>query len=60
MSKGSNQRPSQVPKEEVAESWDRIFGKKKETKETKEHGTGWLSSQKHDTNETSNVPIVLS
>lgn len=57
MSKGSNQRPAQVPKEEVAESWDRIFGKKKETKE---HGTGWLSSQKHGTGETSNAPIDLS
>lgn len=29
MSKGSNQRPSQVPKDKYEENWERIFGKKK-------------------------------
>ena len=29
MSKGSGQRPSQVPAKRFKEEWDRIFGKKK-------------------------------
>jgi hypothetical protein len=28
MSKGSNQRPSKVPKKQFDENWDNIFGKK--------------------------------
>lgn len=33
MSKGSKQRPSQVPTKEVDNSWDNIFGKKDKPKE---------------------------
>jgi len=28
MSKGSNQRPIKVPKEQYEKNWERIFGKK--------------------------------
>lgn len=38
MGKGSNQRPSQVPKNKYDENWDRIFGKKKPAKKTDKNG----------------------
>lgn len=33
MSKGSGLRPTQVSKEELANNWEKTFGKKKESKE---------------------------
>jgi hypothetical protein len=36
MGKGSRSRPFEVDKEEFANSWDRIFGKKDKEKDIKE------------------------
>jgi len=33
--KGSHRRPVQVPKKQVDENWDKIFGKKKKKNEKK-------------------------
>lgn len=40
MSKGSNQRPSKVPKKQYEENWDKIFGKKKNEKPKKTDKNG--------------------
>lgn len=35
MSKGSNQRPRQIPKEKFDSNWERIFGKTKKNEKSK-------------------------
>jgi hypothetical protein len=38
--KGSKPRPLSVPRKQFDDNWDRIFGKKKDQKETKEKNCG--------------------
>ena len=38
--KGSDQRPRQIDKKTFEDNWDRIFGKKKNKKETKKKDKG--------------------
>lgn len=40
MSKGSRARPLSIPKSKFDENWDAIFGKKSDTKPTKEDKDG--------------------
>jgi hypothetical protein len=46
MSKGSKQRPSQVPEEQVSDNWNLIFGKKQTSEQSKELANEAIKNQK--------------